>query len=287
MLIDIEDQLRDSGEGCGGQTELARSVVAEKFTVRFPPYIKEQKRIVAILDEAFEGIAAAKTNNEMALQRTQELFESWLQGQFASGGERWVRMRLGDTGSSISTGPFGTMLHKADYVASGVPLVNPMNLVGNRIVPSTKMMVSPSTKKRLENYVLRKGDVVIARRGELGRCAVVSEAEDGWLCGTGSFFVRLSSLIDEQYFVALFGSPAIRSHLDRNSIGTTMSNLNHGILNDLELYLPPIEEQRRIMARADEMFAELERIRSSNRRRISLLDELKQSLLHQAFSGNL
>ena len=103
----------------------------------------------------------------------------------------WVRTRLGDTQSTISTGPFGTMLHKADYVEDGIPLVNPMNIIGAEIVPSTKMMVSRATKQRLENYVLRKGDVVIARRGELGRCAVVTEAEDGWICGTGSFFLRL------------------------------------------------------------------------------------------------
>ncbi len=75
-------------------------------------------------------------------------------------------VRLGDTGSSISTGPFGTMLHKADYVEDGIPLVNPMNIVGGEIVPSARMMVSEATKVRLQNYVLREGDVVVARRGD-------------------------------------------------------------------------------------------------------------------------
>ncbi len=143
------------------------------------------------------------------------------------------------------------MLHKADYVEKGIPLVNPMNIVGSKIVPSARMMVSPSTKKRLENYALRKGDVVIARRGELGRCDVVTEAEAGWLCGTGSFFVRLSKRIDERYFAMLFGSRSFKTILDQKSIGTTMSNLNHGILNGLELFLPPVEEQRELVAKAD------------------------------------
>jgi type I restriction enzyme S subunit len=177
------------------------------------------------------------------------------------------------------------MLHKADYVEDGVPLVNPMNIVGSRIVASPKMMVSSSTRERLANYVLRKGDVVIARRGELGRCAVVGEAEEGWICGTGSFFLRLSSRVDPEYFALLFRSDDLRAVLQENSIGTTMSNLNHGILNNLDLLLPPVEEQRRIVAILDEAFegiaaakANAERCLQSAR---SLFDGYLQSVFMQ------
>jgi type I restriction enzyme S subunit len=276
----IKDGSAGSAQGGFNASKLA------DLEIPFPSET-EQERIVNILDEAFEGIAAAKANAEKCVQNAQELFDSWMQGQFTAGGKNWVRVRLGETGSSISTGPFGTMLHKADYVDDGIPLVNPMNIVGSKIVPSTRMMVSPSTKKRLENYVLRKRDVVIARRGELGRCAIVTETEEGWLCGTGSFFVRLSTCIDEQYFAALFGSPAFKSVLDQNSIGTTMSNLNHGILNDLELFLPPVQEQRAIITRAGDLVSEIDRFRANSGERINHLDELKQSLLHQAFTGKL
>ncbi len=285
----LQDSFREVGAknmtGTAGQKRVTKTYV-ESSGIPIPP-LQEQERIVAILDEAFEAIATAKANAEKSMQNAQEFIDSWMQFQFTSGGKQWIRVRLGDTGSSISTGPFGTMLHKADYVEDGIPLVNPMNIEGSTIVPSSKMMVSPSTKKRLESYILRKGDVVIARRGELGRCAVVTEEEDGWLCGTGSFFVRLSSRIDEHYFTALFRSRALRNVLDQNSIGTTMSNLNHGILNALELFLPPVQEQRKIMARADELATEVDRIRTNNQQRIKQLDTLKQSLLHQAFTGKL
>ncbi len=240
----------------------------------FLPSLDTQRRITAILDEAFEGIATARANSEMNSRHAQELFEDWLHKLFNAGREHWTRKRLGETGSSISTGPFGTMLHKADYVADGTPLINPMNIVGSKIMPSAKMMVSRATKERLATYVLRKGDVVIARRGELGRCAVITEAEDGWLCGTGSFFVRLSKLIDEQYFVMLFGSRAVKAILKQRSIGTTMSNLNHGILNELDLFLPPVEEQREIVARADELRTEIERLSSNCGQRVRQLEEL-------------
>ena len=93
----------------------------------------------------------------------------------------WPVKKLGDVTESISTGPFGTMLHKSDYVVDGIPLVNPVNIVDGRIVPSEKMMISNETRKRLSIYVLRTGDVVVGRRGELGRCAIVSDVEEGWL----------------------------------------------------------------------------------------------------------
>jgi type I restriction enzyme S subunit len=91
---------------------------------------------------------------------------------------------------AISTGPFGSLLHKSDYVDCGVPLVNPINMVNERIVPDSSMLISEATRERLSTYVLEEGDIVVGRRGEIGRCAVVGPAEAGWLCGAGSFFIR-------------------------------------------------------------------------------------------------
>ena len=82
------------------------------------------------------------------------------------------------------------MLHKADYVDDGIPLVNPVNLIDERIVINRSMLISETTKERLARYILKEGDIVVARRGEIGRCAVVGSEENGWLCGTGSFFIR-------------------------------------------------------------------------------------------------
>jgi type I restriction enzyme S subunit len=196
----------------------------------------------------------------------------------------WDIKRLGDTGSTISTGPFGTMLHKADYVADGIPLVNPMNLIGSQIVPSKKMMVSAATKQRLENYVLRKGDIVVARRGEMGRCAIVTEAEDGWLCGTGSFFVRLSKSIDPQYFLAFFRSNAVKDVLDQNSIGTTMSSLNHGILNNLEIPLPSLAKQKRIVTVLNEAFEGISKAKAYAKQSMAGARLLFDSRLREQFA---
>ena len=249
--------------------------------------LAEQRRIVGILDEAFEGIATAKSNAEKNLKNARAVFESHLHAVFTQRGKGWVEQKLVDVAESISTGPFGTMLHKSDYISNGIPLVNPMNIVESRIVPSSRMMVSTETRERLCSYVLQTGDVVIGRRGDLGRCALVTDTEAGWICGTGSFFLRLSKAMDGKYFVALFSSKKFRKRLENSAVGSTMSNLNHSILKELLIPVPPIADQKSIMARADEMLCEVARLESIYQQKLSTLDELKKSLLHQAFTGAL
>ena len=257
-----------------------------EISVPLPP-LAEQRRIVGILDEAFEGIATAKANAEKNLQNARAVFESHLNAVFTQRGKGWVKKKLVDIAESISTGPFGTMLHKSDYISNGIPLVNPMNIVESRIVPSSRMMVSIETRERLCSYVLQTGDVVIGRRGDLGRCALITDTEAGWLCGTGSFFLRLSKAMDGKYFVALFSSKQFRKRLENSAVGTTMSNLNHSILKELLIPVPPIAEQKSIMARADEMLCEVARLESIYQQKLNALEELKKSLLHQAFTGVL
>jgi len=257
------------------------------FPIYLPP-LPEQQRIVGILDKAFAAIATAKSNAERNLQNAREMVESHLQFALTRSGNTWPRRRLCDVVTGISTGPFGTMLHKSDYVENGVPLVNPMNIVDSRIVPSNRMMVNEDTRDRLQVYVLKVGDIVIARRGELGRCALVTKDEAGWLCGTGSFFLRLnSSKMEAKFFVALFSSKQYRELLNSNSVGTTMNSLNHSILNELPVPVPPIADQRSIMVNLERMSAEARRLESLYHQKIEALDILKNSLLHQAFAGKL
>lgn len=124
--------------------------------------------------------------------------------------ESWKWVRYSEIMLSMSTGPFGSMLHKSDYVSDGIPLVNPANIVKGKIIPSDKIMVSEQTKERLSSYVLRKNMIVIGRRGEMGRCAVVTETEDGWLCGTGSFFMEPSTIMFTDYISRLFSTPYVK-----------------------------------------------------------------------------
>lgn len=165
----------------------------------------------------------------------------------------WKWVRFSDLMNAMSTGPFGSMLHKSDYVTDGIPLVNPSNIINGKIIPSEKMRVSEDTAKRLDSYRLYTGMIVIGRRGEMGRCAVVGENENGWLCGTGSFFLMPSSSLRVDYISYLFTTYYVKTYLGGASVGTTMKNLNHKILSKMPVPLPPLAEQKRIVEKLEQL----------------------------------
>lgn len=167
--------------------------------------------------------------------------------------ENWVWVRFSNLMKFISTGPFGSMLHKSDYILNGIPLVNPANIINGKIVPSDKMMVSQLTQERLNSYILEAGMIVMGRRGEMGRCAVVTENESGWLCGTGSFFMKPIEGVYAGYISLLFSTPYAKYYLGGESVGTTMSNLNHKILSTMPIPFPPLGEQMRIVAKIEKL----------------------------------
>ena len=167
----------------------------------------------------------------------------------------WVQAIFSEVSQEVSTGPFGTMIHKQDYVEGGIPLINPSHMFDSSIVEEPSIAVSLKKAETLSPYRLTNGDIVMARRGEVGRCALVTEREDGWLCGTGSFRLRFHLDICRRYILLLFKTDGVRSYLGGKSVGTTMINLNHGILNRLPILLPPAAEQYRIVAKVDELMA--------------------------------
>ena len=150
------------------------------------------------------------------------------------------------------------MLHKEDYVPFGVPLVNPANITNGCIISTRLKYVSSTTAQRLESYRLHPGDVIIGRRGEMGRSAVVQPSQSEWLCGTGCFFVTPCSALAPEYLVFLLGSPYIKYVLMAESVGTTMNNLNHSILGDILIPLPPFSEQLKIMEKYVEAITPLD-----------------------------
>ena len=233
LQLAIQGKLVEQRPGEGTGEELFQQIQAEKQALIKAGKIKKEKPLPEIaVDEIPFDIP-----------------ESW----------KWVR--FAELMDSMSTGPFGSMLHKSDYVPKGIPLVNPANIVKGKIVASDKMLVSTETAKRLESYVLRTGMIIMGRRGEMGRCAVVSEKENGWLCGTGSFFMMPSSCVFVHYLSMFFSTPYAKTYLSGASVGTTMSNLNHKILSSMPVPLPPLAEHKRIVAKLEEILPLCERLK--------------------------
>ncbi len=163
----------------------------------------------------------------------------------------WEWVRCDDYFLELCTGPFGSMIHQEDYVRDGVPLINPSHMIGGRIIHDPRVTIKVADAERLSAYALSAGDMVLARRGEVGRYAYVTEQEHGWLCGTGSFFVRLYSQCNREYLGLIFSDVRFRQHLQGEAVGTTMTNLNQRILLSALLALPPLAEQSRIVTRVE------------------------------------
>lgn len=206
--------------------------------------------------------------------------------------ESWEWVRLGYVCSRFSTGPFGTMVHREDYVISaGHPLVNPTNIKKGKIILEGIKMVSDSKYKDLGSYVLQIDDLVLARRGDLSKIAIVTKEEDGWLAGTGAFFMHIIGKIFLPYFEYLYTSDYCQSYLLDQSVGGTMSNLNQKLLADFLIPLPPLAEQHRIVSKIEELLPKVEEYGKAqdalNKLNAELPERLKKSILQEAIEGRL
>ena len=202
----------------------------------------------------------------------------------------WEWCRLGMLCSKFSTGPFGTMVHKSDYTDNGIPLVNPTNIKEQKIVSDNICKVSLFKYEELRAYVLCENDIILARRGDLAKCAIVHKEQTGWLAGTGSFFLHVLGL-SLDYFTLIYTSPYTQSYLIGDSVGTTMNNLNQGLLSRLLIPVPPLSEQSRIIAHYQSLMPLVERYSIAQHQRI-LLDEtlpfqINKSILQEAIQGKL
>ena len=103
----------------------------------------------------------------------------------------WQAVTVEQVLVELRTGPFGSALHQSDYQVGGVPVVNPASIQNENIIPIEKMAVGVAILNRLSTFKLKAGDIVMGRRGEMGRCAVVTDRAAGWLCGTRSLVLRL------------------------------------------------------------------------------------------------
>jgi len=144
--------------------------------------------------------------------------------------------------AEIKIGPFGSLLHKEDYIENGHALVNPSHIVGGKISIDNRLTVSDEKFNELSAYHLQIGDVVMGRRGEMGRCAVV--AEKGLLCGTGSLLIRTSGEVTADYIQKIISFPSFKKAIEDMAVGQTMPNLNVPIVSRFQIIKPPLEVQK-------------------------------------------
>ena len=154
--------------------------------------------------------------------------------------KNWEKVRL-DSVADIKIGPFGSLLHQEDYITGGHALVNPSHIIDGRICTDEKLTISDEKYTELTPYHLQKHDVVMGRRGEMGRCAVVDS--DGLLCGTGSLIIRTKDELKSDFIQKIISFPSYKKTIEDKAVGQTMPNLNVPIVSSFEIIKPPKEIQ--------------------------------------------
>jgi type I restriction enzyme S subunit len=256
----------------------------DRETVKIDALVEEQRRLIALLKEKRQAVishAITKGLDPNAPMKNSGI--EWL-GEVPA---HWEVRRIGQLANVIQTGPFGSQLHAEDYIVGGVPVINPANLNAGKIVSNDKITVSLDLADNLAPYKMTVGDIVIGRRGEMGRCAVVSDAEDGWICGTGSMIIRINSAYDSNFIANAIGTEFIVEKLKLASVGSTMDNLNAAIVARISLPVPCLEEQRAILAYIAGAVRVFDRLSEQAERATSLLQERRAALISAAVTGKI
>ena len=257
----------------------------------FPlPPLSEQQRIVERIEELFAKLDEAK-------ERLQEVADSFAVRKAAILHKAFTGELIGKQVTElvplenlvdlIKIGPFGSSLHESDYIENGIPLVNPKHIVQQRIVPQSKISISDEKAEELSSYKLKENDIVLGRRGEMGRCAPISNREENWICGTGSMIIRLKKEYDAKLYSLILGSQATVTYLENSAVGSTLKNLNEKIVRKIPVPQFSNEEQHEIVRLIDDLLARERKAQQAAEQALASIDLMKKSILARAFRGEL
>lgn len=263
------------------------------FDFPLPP-LTEQRRIVRILDEAFDGLARATANAEKNLQNARALFRSWF-GTITSGAEQahWPKVTVAEIAASkkgsIRTGPFGSQLLHSEFVSDGIAVLGIDNAVANEFRWGERRFMTRQKYQQLKRYRVYPGDILITIMGTCGRCAIVPEnipeaINTKHLC---CITLDRNKCLPGYLHACFLYHPLATDYLSKRAKGAIMAGLNMGIIQGLPILLPSLQRQREIIQSLNSLRQKTQRLESIYQQKISALNELKKSLLHQAFSGNL
>lgn len=256
------------------------------FEIPIPP-LPEQKRIVAILDEAFEGIDRAISNTEKNLSNARELFESYLNSIFSQKGEGWEEKKLGD----IATFRNGLNFTKSSKGES-IKIVGVKDFQNHFWIQEDQLESVTIDAELKEIDILRKGDILTVRSNGnkelIGRCVLAGDIYEKTSHSGFTIRIRIEREdIYPQFIVHYLKSKQLRKQLTESGGGISISSLNQQGLSLIKLSFPIFTKQKAIVANIDELAIETQHLETIYRQKIAALKELKQSILQKAFTGEL
>ncbi len=257
-----------------------------EFPIVLPP-LSEQQRIVRILDEAFEGIATAKANAEKNLRNARAVSESHTESVFRKRGSGWVEKRLGE----IATFRNGINFTKSSRGES-VRIVGVKDFQNNFWAPLDDLETAITDGRLPDSDTLKENDILFVRSNGnielIGRCVLVGPITDRITHSGFTIRARLNGCgLSPRFLCHYLKSAKTRKEMVDSGIGTNIKSLSQGTLSALVIPFPPIADQTQIVEQLESLKQDTKHLESIYQRKIAALDELKKSLLHQAFSGKL
>lgn len=190
----------------------------------------------------------------------------------------WKEVRLGEV-ADVQTGPFGSQLHKENYVNKGTPIVTVEHL-GNKWFTSQNLpMVSDEDKLRLAKYCSQEGDVIFSRVGSVDRCSYVSKEYSGWLFSGRCLRVRPRSGINPEYLYYFLTNEGTKQYIRNIAVGATMPSINTKLLNEVPITIPSLDDQHRIAS----ILSSLDRKIELNNKINADLEEMAQAIFKNWF----
>lgn len=245
------------------------------------PPLLEQRRIVAILDEAFVGLEAMRANAEKNLQNARELFESHIRGVFRHRGDEWTLASIGDIGDCC----LGKMLDKAKNKGLPKPYLRNLNVRWFEFALDD-LLEMKFEESEIERYSARKGDLLICEGGYPGRAAI-------WQADEPIFFqkaihrVRFDDPKKAKILLYFLYCQDRSGELKLHFTGAGIQHFTGQALRRLQIPLPPSNQIDDVIQMFDRLREETERLEGLYREKLVAIDELKQSILQKAFSGEL
>lgn len=282
-----KDRLLDTGEGAGSTRQALTKAQIQSFVVEYPESLREQARIVTILDEAFAAIATAKSNAEKNLLNARELF-SRISGAVLAQVAPISRMaKLEDVvepGCSLSYG----IVQPGDESAGGLPIVRPVDLNCSVVGLAGLKRIDPALAKSYERTQLKGNDILLCVRGTTGTLALASSELAGANVTRGIVPIRFDAAqLSQDFGYWLMRSEPVQLQIRAKTYGTALMQINIRDLRQLSLPVPPLHEQGAIVQRLGDVEVAVDQLIATYERKLAALDELKKSLLHQAFTGQL
>ncbi|MDK9723979.1 MAG: restriction endonuclease subunit S [Sterolibacteriaceae bacterium MAG5] len=289
LLYGINDYLKEI-EAATGFATVKHLSSKQVLGIEFPvPPLQEQHRIVAILDAAFDGIATAKANAEQNLQNARALFESQLQKVFTERGAGWVETTLGAEIDLL----VGFAFKSANYSASegDIPLLRGDNIVQGNLRWDDVRRWSKYDTAAYDRYWLRENDVVLAMDRPWVKAglkhSLITADDLPCLLVQRTASLRCKSNLVSRFLLYLVRNNAFIQHILGVQTGIGVPHISGQQIKDFAFARPPTAQQEQIAASLDKLSEETQRLESLYQQKLAALEELKKSLLHQAFSGQL